>query len=221
MRGHTTLGSALCALLGAVLLGGCAREGTSQTKVIVRGPDDIQVMSPDQVIAMKNPGSGTSSDGALSNGVEGSTSDTLPLNQDNRPPEVKLFSAYQKFTSCLKADGFKVEGNLQDRNNPAFQNKEYVASLTKCAARSDILGALRASREANAKLTPEEVQEKNENFKKISDCLKKRNWTISFSTSDIGLLQPVQFTSPDGGINERDIDQCVTETGLNLSGQGS
>jgi len=143
--------------------------------------------------------------GASSKGIAGGTSDTLPLNQDNRPPEVKLFSAYQKFTSCLKADGFKVEGNLQDRNNPAFQNKEYVASLTKCAARSDILGALRASREANAKLTPKEVQQKNENFKKISDCLKKRNWTISFSTSDIGLLQPVQFTSPDGGINERDI----------------
>lgn len=178
-------------------------------------------MSPDQVVAMKNPNSGTATGDASSSGAADATSDTLPLNQDNRPPEVKLFSAYQKFTSCLKADGYKVEGNLQDRNNPIFQNKEYVASLTKCAARSDILGALRATREANAKLTPEEVQQKNENFKKISDCLKKRNWTISFSTSDIGLLQPVQFTSPDGGINERDIDQCVTETGLNLSGQGS
>lgn len=187
----------------------------------MRGPDDIQVMTPQQVSAMKNA-SGTVAPGASGASANGAgATDTVPLNQDNRPPEVKLFSAYQKFTSCLKADGYKVEGNLQDPKNPAFKNKDYVASLTKCAARSDILGALRATREANAKLTPAEVQSKNENFKKIADCLKKRNWTIEFSTSDIGLLQPVQFTSPDGGINERDIDQCITETGLSLSGQGS
>lgn len=174
-------------------------------------------MTPEQVAVMKGKNSESSSAGAGSD--DAATSDTVPLNQDNRPPEVKLFAAYQKFTSCLQADGFKVEGNLQDRSNPAFQNKEYVASLTKCAARSDILSALRATNEANAKLTPEEVQSKNENLKKLGDCLKKRNWTVAFTTSDIGLLQPAQFASPDGGLNERDINQCVTETGLNLSQQ--
>ena len=221
MRGNARGAFVACIFGGLLVLGACQSGGAPSTQVVLRGPDDIQVMTPQQVAAMKNPtASGSASESNTSTNDAG-TSDTLPLNEDNRPPEVKLFSAYQKFTSCLKADGYKVEGNLQDPKNPAFQNKEYVASLTKCAARSDILAALRASREANAKLTPAEVQTKNENFKKLADCLKKRNWTVIFTTSDIGLLQPAQFTSPDGGINERDVDQCITETGLSLAAQGS
>lgn len=201
--------------VGSLSLGACASGTSTISRVVLRGPDDIQVMTPEQVALMK--GNEEPSTPGATSAAGASTSDTVPLNQDNRPPEVKLFAAYQKFTSCLQADGFKVEGNLQDRNNPAFQNKEYVAALTKCAARSDILATLRATNEANAKLTPAEVQSKNENLKKIGDCLKKRNWTVKFTTNDIGLLQPIQFTSPEGGINERDINQCVTETGLNMS----
>lgn len=217
MRGNAVWGSFACAAAGFVLLGACSTGPSADTRLVLRGPDDIQVMSPEQVAVMKGKNSPSTSGGSSPDAT--ATSDTVPLNQDNRPPEVKLFAAYQKFTSCLQADGYKVEGNLQDRSNPAFQNKEYVAALTKCAARSDILGALRATNEANAKLTPAEVQAKNENLKKIGDCLKKRNWTVKFTTSDIGLLQPTQFTSPEGGLNERDINQCVTETGLNMTAE--
>lgn len=219
MWGNTRRARALASIVGIMVVTACAPSGSATVRLIVRDPDQIQVMSPAQVAAMKGTSSGQTNGVATVDGA--STSDTVPLNEDNRPPEVKLFAAYQKFTSCLKADGYKVEGNLQDRNNPAFKNKDYVAVLTKCAARSDILGALRASQEANAKLTPAEVQQKNENFKKLGDCLKKRNWTIKYSTSDIGLLQPVQFTSPEGGLNERDINQCITETGLNASVGGT
>ena len=144
----------------------------------------------------------------------------MPLNIDNRAPEVKLFAAYQKFNSCLKSDGFKIEGDLQDSKNPAFQNKEYVASLTKCAARSDILNVLRATQEATAKLTPEEVKGRNKIFKELSECLEKRGWTVELSVSDVGLLQPKQFAAADGTLNERDLDQCLTNTGVNTSDPG-
>ena len=190
-----------------IALGACAKE-TGTTTYLIRGADDIQVMTPEEVAAARKNLSGTNA-----NATNSAT--TIPLNEDNRPPEVKLFAAYQKFNECIKADGYKIEGNLQDPNNPALKDPDYVASLTKCAARSDILGALRASQEAQAKLTPDEVQKRNENFKKISDCLKKRGWTIETSVGSNGIVQPKVFMSPDGGINERDVDQCVTETGIN------
>ena len=201
--------SVIAGLVGAIALVCASCSGNSPTtRLVIRGADDVQVMTPEEVAAAKAATGDVSSDGDASG-------TTIPLNEDNRPPEVKLFSSYQKFTDCLTADGYKIEGNLQDPNNPALQDSAYVASLQKCAARSDILGALRASQEAQAKLTPAEVQERNEDFKKISDCLKKRGWTVETTVGDNGIIQPRVFASPDGGINDRDIEQCITETGIN------
>jgi hypothetical protein len=194
-------------MVSAIALASCGGNSTT-ARLVIRGADDVQVMTPEEVVAAK------AATGEVSTGADASGT-TIPLNEDNRPAEVKLFSAYQKFTDCLTADGYKIEGNLQDPNNPKLKDPDYVASLTKCAARSDILGALRASQEAQAKLTPEEVQKRNENFKKISDCLKKRGWTIETSVADNGVIQPKVFTSAEGGINDRDIEQCITETGIN------
>lgn len=221
-KGYRVGQIALLTGVGAIValgLAGCSKS-SAETKLIVRGVDEVQVMSPAQVAALRQPVTSTvAQDATAQSSNEGST-DTVPLNVDNRAPEVKLFAAYQKFNSCLKADGFKIEGNLQDPKNPAFQNKEYVASLTKCAARSDILNVLRATQEATAKLTPEEVKGRNEIFKALSECLKKRGWTVELSVSDVGLLQPKQFAAADGTLNERDLDQCLTETGVNTSDPG-
>ncbi|MSO31320.1 MAG: hypothetical protein EXQ64_00730 [Ilumatobacteraceae bacterium] len=205
--------------IGVLGLSGCSKS-SAQTNLILRGVDEIQVMSPAQVAALRRPVSSTIAQDATGQSSNTGSADTVPLNVDNRAPEVKLFAAYQKFNSCLKSDGFKIEGNLQDPKNPAFQNKEYVASLTKCAARSDILNVLRATQEATAKLTPEEVKGRNTVFKALSECLKKRGWTVELTVSDVGLLQPKQFASADGTLNERDLDQCLTETGVNTSDPG-
>lgn len=191
------------------LLSACA-DAENQAQLVIRAADDIQVMTPEEVAAAKE-----SAGEAESTNEAGGT--TIPLNEDNRPPEIKLFAAYQEFNTCIKADGYKIEGNLQDPNNPALRDPDYVATLTKCAARSDILGALRASQEAQAKLTPAEVQERNENFNLIADCLKKRGWTIETGVGDNGIVQPRVFTSPNGDINERDLNQCITETGINTN----
>lgn len=204
----------------ALTLFGCAASGVSQAKFVVRGADEVQVMSAAQVAALRQPVVSTIAGTPKTDNAAETSSDTVPLNVDNRAPEVKLFSAYQKFNSCLKSDGFKIEGNLQDPQNPAFQNKEYVASLTKCAARSDILNVLRTTQEATAKLTPDEVKGRNKIFKALSECLKKRGWTIELSVSNVGLLQPKQFAAADGTLNERDLDQCLTETGVNTSDPG-
>ena len=176
-RGNRVGHIALLVGVGAIVvlgLTGCSKS-SAQTNLIVRGVDEVQVMSPAQVAALRRPVTSTIANDSTAQSSDAGSTDTVPLNVDNRAPEVKLFAAYQKFNSCLKSDGFKIEGNLQDPKNPAFQNKEYVASLTKCAARSDILNVLRATQEATAKLTPEEVKGRNERFKALSECRKKRS----------------------------------------------
>ena len=64
------------------------------------------------------------------------------------------------------------------------------------------------------KLTPKQVKERNKGFLKLKPCLEKRGWKITTTTNEIGLITPVQFTSPDGTINSRDLNQCSAQNGL-------
>ena len=84
----------------------------------------------------------------------------------------------------------------------------------KCAARSDIVNVLAEVQATRANLTPEQVKERNEALLLLGDCLKKRGWTIETQPTQIGLLEPTTFTGPDGTLDERDINQCLSETGI-------
>ncbi|MFZ9232356.1 MAG: hypothetical protein ACO25P_11125, partial [Ilumatobacteraceae bacterium] len=64
-------------------------------------------------------------------------------------------------------------------------------------------------------LTPDQIQERNEAFKLLSECLKKRGWKIETATDAQGLINPTTFQSADGDLNDRDINQCLSETGIN------
>ena len=112
------------------------------------------------------------------------------------------------------ASGDKVRGNLLDRSNPAFKDPEYVAILSKCASRTGILQILNEFQSVRSKLTPKQVKERNKGFLKLKPCLEKRGWDITTTTNEIGLITPVQFSSPDGTINSRDLNQCSAQNGL-------
>jgi len=49
----------------------------------------------------------------------------------------------------------------------------------------------------------------------LSECLKKRGWNIDSRVDEKGLITPTRFASPDGTLNERDLEQCLSETGIN------
>jgi hypothetical protein len=191
----------------ALLLGACG--GTGSSTVVVRSPEDVQVLTPKQVKKFKAQaakgqpiGTGTGADGAV------------PQNVDNRPVEQRLFEAYANFSSCLTANGDKVRGNLLDRSNPAFQDPEYVAILSKCASRTGIIQILQEFQSVRTKLSPKQVKERNKGFLKLKPCLEKRGWDIETSTNEIGLITPTKFSSPDGTINSRDLNQCSAQNGL-------
>jgi len=200
--------------------------GSSQQSMsVVRDADSIQVMTPEQVVQMRStipvyePASEGTSDSVVSSqpgtSDPASSDDTIPLNQDNRPAELKLFDAYSKFKSCIEDAGETIRGDLRDRNNPAFQDPKYVELIQTCAARSKILDAVQEAQTARSDLTPEEVQTRNEAFKLLSECLSKRGWEIETAVDEKGLINPTKFQSSDGTLDERDLNQCLTETGIN------
>jgi len=205
-----------------LLLSSCG--SSSQTTTIIRDVDAIQVMTPEEVTAMRSTlvpvgddsdNSGTTDEPTAGEDASNTTSDTIPLNKDDRPPELKLFDAFSKFSGCIKDSGETIRGDLQDPNNPAYQDPAYLEVVQKCAARSDIVNILNEVSTTRANLTPDEIKTRNEAFVVLSDCLKKKGWKIDTSIDSSGLINPTTFQSADGDLNQRDLDSCLTETGIN------
>ena len=209
MRGNAGRGRRLivagAALMVAGLMAGC---GDSGSRTVIRSADDIQVLDPAEVKALRADAAEGGSAGDSGPG------DTIPQNADNRPVEQRLFEAFGKFRRCIEDAGETIRGDLLDRSNPAFQDPDYVKLLTKCASRTGIVEILEEFQSVRNKLTPDQVKERNEGFKKLQPCLEKRGWTITTRTSEIGLIEPVKFFGPSGSIDERDVNQCAAESGF-------
>lgn len=203
-----------CAFV-VLLLDGCA--GSDDATTVVRGADDVQVMSPDEVAAQRLPTLTTlasTTTGSLAPGDTAPTAETVPQNQDDRPPELRLFEAFGNFRGCLEDKGYGIEGDLLDPNNPAYQDPAYLDAVRTCAARTDIVAVLQEVQATRSSLTPEEVEQRNEVFIDLRDCLIDRGWTVETRTSEIGLLEPTVFQNADGVLDERDINQCLSEQQL-------
>jgi hypothetical protein len=221
---------AIAAALAAAFVGQAC--GSEERQVVVRPADDVVVMSAEEVADLRKPvetvaETATTSVGAVDSGDgdsgEGDSaapadtaaaSETIPLVQDDRPPELRLFEAFDEFRSCLAADGYEIEGNLQDPNNPAYQDADYANAVSTCAARSDIVNVLQEVQATRSSLTPEEVEQRNEIFLELRDCLVSKGWTVETSTDQNGLLSPTQFVNADGELDTRDINKCLSEAGV-------
>jgi len=183
-------------------------------------------MTPEEVTAMRSTlvpvnedssGSAVVGDSAApaDQSTDAGSAETIPLNKDNRPPELKLFDAFSQFSGCIKDSGESIRGDLQDPNNPAYKDPAYLEIIQKCAARSDIVNILNEVSTTRANLKPDEIKTRNEGFVLLSDCLKKKGWKIETAIDSSGLINPTTFQSADGDLNQRDLDQCLTETGIN------
>ena len=134
------------ALFGSCLLiVGCSAAGS--TNVQVRLLDDITVMSPADVLAMRstipeglevssNQGPGTSGQEIESSGAEDGSSDendqsdsTVPQNVDDRPAELKLFEAYANFKSCIEDAGETIRGTCRIRPIRHFRTRRTQSSF--------------------------------------------------------------------------------------------
>lgn len=218
----------LAGAVALVVLPACGSGASTST--LIRGADDVQVLTPEQVAEQRRPvppttlpppttavtdsTTATSTDADDDATASTAAAETVPQNVDDRPPEVKLFDAFGKFRGCLEDRGYGIEGDLLDPNNPAYQDPDYVDAVSTCAARTDIVAILQEVQATRSSLTPEQVEARNEVFIALRDCLEGRGWTVEVSTSEIGLLEPVVFQNAEGVLDERDINQCLSEQNL-------
>jgi len=206
--------------------------GASDPVYVLRDADSVQVLEPSEVVRLRAeaeqsnaersgpassetvaPSSGSESTTDI--GEESTTGDTIPLNDDDRPAELKLFEAFGEFRGCIEDAGETIRGDLQNPNNPAYQDPAYLELVQKCAARSDIVTVLEEVAATRAELTPEEIETRNEIFILLKECLVDRGWTVETTTSSSGLIEPTVFRGPNGSIDDRDINQCLSEGGIN------
>jgi hypothetical protein len=188
-----------------LMVGACGGGGSH---VAIRDADDVQVMSPADVKKLK------AAESKRGDAAAGGAGDTVPQNEDKRPIEARLFEAFGQFRSCLAAAGASIKGDLTDRNNPAFKDPAYVKKLQKCAARSKIAEIYQEFQSVQKTMSPDQVKERNESFKKLQPCLEKKGWTIETSTNEIGLITPTKFADSSGQLNERDIGKCAADVGI-------
>ena len=91
------------------------------------------------------------------------TGDTIPLAGED--PTTKFFKALSVFQSCLKGLGVKFIG-VPDASNPnsPTNDPDYIKALSTCAAKSNIVQALKDQQTAQDNLTPAQIKTQNKGY---------------------------------------------------------
>jgi len=197
----------LVALVGAAC--GSSKAATSST--IDNGQANIQLPS--------------------SNSGNGSSGSTVPLAKQNSI--TTFFSAITTFQSCLKGLGVQFIG-APDPSNPSSPANDptYIKNLTTCAAKSNILQALKGAQTAQDNLTPSQINIENKAYLKWRLCMIGRGWGIPVPTPDSkGRLfsfgttsgAALQFTPPPGQsiLSSTDIQDCAAKAEKEVPGAAS
>jgi len=225
-----------CALLLFAFAAGCGSSSKSSsaltTNTIDAGQVDLQLPPGWKVTKsgairpatdVASSGSATGASGA--SGASGQTADTIPLASSD--PQTKFFSALSTFSSCLKGLGVKFIG-IPDAKNPnsPTNDKNYINALSTCAAKSNILGAIKAYGTFQDNLTPDQIKTQNKGYLAWRTCMIGRGWGIpepkpdskgrlfSFSTSGGGGGGSTpNFTPPPGQdiVTSGDVQACAAE----------
>jgi hypothetical protein len=227
----------VCAVVVLTVAAGCgsSSKSSSTTNTIDAGQVDIQLPAGWKVTksgairpASAAVSSGTGASGTTgASGASGATADTIPLAKQDA--QTKFFGALSSFSSCLKGLGVKFIG-IPDASNPKSptNDKNYIEALSKCAAKSNILGALKDYGTFQDNLTPAQIKVQNKGYLAWRKCMLGRGWGIpepkpdskgrlfSFSTSgggSGGASAATAFTPPPGEdiVTSSDVQECASE----------
>jgi hypothetical protein len=130
-------------------------------------------------------------------GAHGITTATVPLAKAN--PTTSLFTALGIFQSCLSGLGTPFMGVPSAGSpNSAADNPTYIKNLETCAAKSNILQALKTEQSAQDHLTLAQVKKENQDYLRWRTCMIGRGWGIPTPTPNAkGLL--FSFGGTGGG----------------------
>lgn len=196
-------------LLGAGSLAACGDE-PGAASVVVRGADEIQVMTPAEVARAREDNAAL-----VTGAAEGDTTSATIAVADDRSPEERLFDAFSQFRNCLEQRGTEFIG-VPDPSDPDGPTNDpaYLESLGVCASQSNILASLEDVQNAADDLTPEQVEQRNQGILVFRDCMEAKGYTVELSTGGNGALSPTGIESPDGGqfdLDSRDMETCATD----------
>jgi len=219
--------------VGTAACGGSSSSSSSSPVTIDAGQVNLQLPPGWKVTkgGVVQPGgaAGAGNASAATAGAGGSD-DTVPLAADD--PQTAFFKSINTFQSCLKGLGVKFIGapNQSDPNSPA-NDPGYIKNLSTCAARSNILKALKDVQTAQDNLTPAQIQTQNQAFLKWRDCMIGRGWGIPEPKPDSkGRLfsfgnasGALQFTPPPGQdiLTSKDVQDCASQVQQETQSSGS
>jgi hypothetical protein len=207
-------------LVAVLVIGaGCGSGSKVPDNVVQAGQLDIQLppgwkVTHDGVVSPDRPGSGSAEAAA------GATT-TIPLAK--KDPTTEFFQATSSFSACLKGLGVTFVGAPDPSHpNSPTNDPNYLKSLEKCAAQSNILQALKDFQASQNNLTPKQIQKENQQYLSWRTCMIARGWTIPQPTPDSqGRLFSIntgggsgpQITPPPGQsvFNSPDIQACTAQ----------
>jgi hypothetical protein len=221
----------LALALGAAGCGGSSSDASGQPQVIRAGQVNLQLPDGWKVTAhgASRPATGSGSgNGDVAAGAGGST-DTVPLAKED--PTTKFFKSLTIFRTCLSDLGVKFIGAPDPKNpNSPTNDPDYLKALGTCAAKSNIVQALKDEQAAQDALTPKQIETQNKGYLKWRKCMIARGWGMPdpkpdskgrlFSFSNNG--QPPDFKPPPGQdiLGSSDMTECATEV-QRQTGSGS
>ena len=144
--------------------------------------------------------------------------ETIPLEEEDVPPGIKMMDALEEFNGCLAADGVEFMGPPDAAKGPEdpVNQPAYIQALTSCAGKSGIVDAMQEFQASRVGRTPDQIREDNEQFIVMTGCLRSKGWTVSDPVPDEnGSLGPGEaFAGPDGDLDMDDIRDCISENNL-------
>lgn len=148
-------------------------------------------------------------------GLDATTQDTVPQNEEEAGDPQSLFSAMRIFNECLSDEGTAFIGIPDDtlEADDPVNDPEYLDALQKCAGISNIQQAFADFQQANSNMNQEEIEERNRGLVVWADCMRGRGWTIDdLVPDDSGLLQPEGLTPPEGEslLGSDDMSECAS-----------
>ncbi|MDG2428742.1 MAG: hypothetical protein P8M16_09995 [Acidimicrobiales bacterium] len=148
--------------------------------------------------------------------------ETVPLAEEDVPAGLKMMDALEEFNGCLDEEGVTFIGRPNSDLGPddPVNQPAYLEALTLCAAQSGIVDAMQEFQVSRASRDPDQIREDNEQFIRLSGCLRGKGWIVSDPVPDAdGSLGPGDdFSGPDGDVDMDDIRGCISEQSLTDEG---
>lgn len=245
MVGVTKRRMTAAVVLAVLTLGACGGgDGDEGTSATIEG--DQVVVDPDAVAAARDElenddeaeplsaddvetddGSSRTDDAA---GEGGEDDDGIEVAEAEEDELDGLLNSLTLFNQCLADEGYEFIGAPGFGGGTAEEfEPDYLAALGACATESDILAASEGFADAQANLTPEEIELNNLGLPVFRDCMIGLGWEVGelvpdergalgFDTSDgsVGLTPPgggglADFSADDIETCRREAEQFVSE----------